>query len=56
LTARREFVAWLTLQLRGCLRRQGATIIGSGEPRICAQGKPVLFLYPKDFLGTLEQA
>jgi methylmalonyl-CoA/ethylmalonyl-CoA epimerase len=38
---------------------QGARILGSGEPKIGAHGKPVLFLHPKDFCGTLielEQA
>ncbi len=37
----------------------GARILGSGEPKIGAHGKPVLFLHPKDFSGTLielEQA
>jgi methylmalonyl-CoA/ethylmalonyl-CoA epimerase len=37
----------------------GARILGDGEPRIGAHGKPVLFLHPKDFAGTLielEQA
>ncbi|MFV2091860.1 MAG: methylmalonyl-CoA epimerase [Hyphomicrobiales bacterium] len=37
----------------------GARIIGDGEPSIGAHGKPVLFLHPKDFCGTLlelEQA
>lgn len=37
----------------------GATILGSPEPKIGAHGKPVLFLHPKDFCGTLieiEQA
>lgn len=37
----------------------GARVLGSGEPRIGAHGKPVLFLHPKDFCGTLieiEQA
>ena len=37
----------------------GARILGDGEPRIGAHGKPVLFLHPKDFCGTLleiEQA
>lgn len=33
----------------------GARILGSGEPRIGAHGKPVLFLHPKDFLGTLVE-
>jgi len=31
----------------------GARILGDGEPRIGAHGKPVLFLHPKDFCGTL---
>lgn len=37
----------------------GARILGSGEPKTGAHGKPVLFLHPKDFCGTLielEQA
>lgn len=44
---------------RDRLMGQGARILGSGEPRIGAHGKPVLFLHPKDFAGTLielEQA
>jgi methylmalonyl-CoA/ethylmalonyl-CoA epimerase len=47
------------LAARDRLRAEGATITGSGEPRIGAHGKPVIFLHPKDFLGTLielEQA
>lgn len=32
---------------------QGARILGDGEPKIGAHGKPVLFLHPKDFCGTL---
>ncbi len=38
---------------------KGARVLGDGEPRIGAHGKPVLFLHPKDFCGTLielEQA
>ena len=35
------------------LRAQGARVLGSGEPKIGAHGKPVLFLHPKDFNGTL---
>jgi methylmalonyl-CoA/ethylmalonyl-CoA epimerase len=31
----------------------GARVLGGGEPRIGAHGKPVLFLHPKDFCGTL---
>ena len=41
------------------LKRSGARILGDGEPKIGAHGKPVLFLNPKDFAGTLielEQA
>lgn len=41
------------------LRGAGARVLGDGEPRIGAHGKPVLFLHPKDFEGTLielEQA
>jgi methylmalonyl-CoA/ethylmalonyl-CoA epimerase len=37
----------------------GARVLGSGEPTIGAHGKPVLFLHPADFCGTLielEQA
>ena len=32
---------------------QGATITGDGEPKMGAHGKPVIFLHPKDFNGTL---
>ena len=38
---------------RDTLKAAGARVIGSGEPRIGAHGKPVLFLHPKDFCGTL---
>ena len=31
----------------------GARVLGDGEPKIGAHGKPVLFLHPKDFNGTL---
>jgi methylmalonyl-CoA/ethylmalonyl-CoA epimerase len=44
---------------RDRLRAQGARVLGDGEPRQGAHGKPVLFLQPKDFCGTLielEQA
>jgi methylmalonyl-CoA/ethylmalonyl-CoA epimerase len=44
---------------RDRLLSQGARVLGSGEPKIGAHGKPVLFLHPKDFCGTLlelEQA
>lgn len=35
------------------LKAEGATILGSGEPSIGAHGKPVIFIHPKDFNGTL---
>ena len=38
---------------RDQLRRQGARVLGDGEPKTGAHGKPVLFLHPKDFTGTL---
>ena len=44
---------------RDRLVNSGARVLGSGEPKIGAHGKPVLFLHPKDFNGTLielEQA
>ena len=47
------------LAARDRLVAAGARILGDGEPRIGAHDKPVLFLHPKDFCGTLielEQA
>jgi len=44
---------------RDRLLSEGARVLGDGEPRTGAHGKPVLFLHPKDFQGTLlelEQA
>ena len=38
---------------RDRLSSEGARVLGSGEPRTGAHGKPVLFLHPKDFCGTL---
>ena len=35
------------------LKRAGARVLGDGTPEIGAHGKPVLFLSPKDFAGTL---
>ncbi len=40
---------------RDQLTKTGARVLGSGEPRIGAHGKPVLFLHPKDFYGTLVE-
>ena len=41
------------LAARDKLKAQGARVLGDGEPRTGAHGKPVLFLHPKDFNGTL---
>jgi methylmalonyl-CoA/ethylmalonyl-CoA epimerase len=38
---------------RDKLRQDGARVLGNGEPAPGAHGKPVLFLHPKDFAGTL---
>jgi methylmalonyl-CoA/ethylmalonyl-CoA epimerase len=40
-------------EARDRLVAQGARVLGQGEPKIGAHGKPVLFLHPKDFCGTL---
>ena len=40
---------------RDQLRAQGARVLGDGEPKVGAHGKPVLFLHPKDFCGTLVE-
>ena len=41
------------LAARDKLQATGARVLGGGEPKIGAHGKPVLFLHPKDFTGTL---
>ncbi len=38
---------------RDKLKAEGARVLGDGEPKVGAHGKPVLFLHPKDFCGTL---
>ncbi len=38
---------------RDRLKSEGARVLGTGEPKIGAHGKPVLFLHPKDFNGCL---
>jgi len=43
------------LAARDRLLAAGARVLGSGEPKIGAHGKPVLFLHPKDFCGTLVE-
>lgn len=40
---------------RDKLVAEGARVLGDGEPKIGAHGKPVLFLHPKDFCGTLTE-
>ena len=37
------------------LRKCGARVLGDGRPKIGAHGKPVVFLHPKDFCGTLVE-
>jgi len=41
------------LAARDKLQAEGARVLGDGEPKPGAHGKPVLFLHPKDFCGTL---
>jgi len=41
------------LAARDQLSQSGARVLGDGRPKIGAHGKPVLFLHPKDFQGTL---
>ena len=43
------------LAARDKLLADGARVLGSGEPKFGAHGKPVLFLHPKDFNGTLVE-
>lgn len=43
------------LAARDQLKATGARVLGDGNPKIGAHGKPVLFLHPKDFLGTLTE-
>ncbi|MAH87780.1 MAG: methylmalonyl-CoA epimerase [Kiloniella sp.] len=40
---------------RNHLLAQGARVLGDGEPKVGAHGRPVLFLHPKDFCGTLVE-
>ena len=43
------------LAARDRLKAAGARVLGDGEPKNGAHGKPVLFLHPKDFCGTLVE-
>lgn len=40
---------------RDRLRAEGLRVLGDGEPKVGAHGKPVLFLHPKDMAGTLVE-
>ncbi|MBT5519735.1 MAG: methylmalonyl-CoA epimerase, partial [Rhodospirillales bacterium] len=43
------------VKARDHLVAEGARVLGDGEPKIGAHGKPVLFLHPKDMCGTLVE-
>jgi methylmalonyl-CoA/ethylmalonyl-CoA epimerase len=43
------------LAARDQLQASGARVLGTGKPAIGAHGKPVIFLHPKDFCGTLVE-
>ena len=43
------------LAARDQLKAKGARVLGDGNPKIGAHGKPVLFLHPKDFNGALVE-
>ena len=43
------------LAARDHLKTSGARVLGDGNPKTGAHGKPVLFLHPKDFFGTLVE-
>lgn len=43
------------LVARDRLKADGLRVLGTGEPKIGAHGKPVLFLHPKDFNGCLVE-
>jgi methylmalonyl-CoA/ethylmalonyl-CoA epimerase len=43
------------LAARDHLKASGARVLGDADPKIGAHGKPVLFLHPKDFCGTLVE-
>ncbi|MBS0334496.1 MAG: methylmalonyl-CoA epimerase [Proteobacteria bacterium] len=40
---------------RDAMREKGATVLGTGEPRIGAHGVPVIFVHPKDMGGVLVE-
>lgn len=43
------------IEARDRMKSEGARVLGDGEPKTGAHGKPVLFLHPKDFCGTLVE-
>ena len=43
------------IEARARLKSSGARVLGDGEPKIGAHGKPVIFLHPKDFNGCLVE-
>ena len=43
------------IAVRDRLKAGGARVLGDGEPKMGAHGKPVLFLHPKDFSGALVE-
>jgi methylmalonyl-CoA/ethylmalonyl-CoA epimerase len=43
------------LQARDAMRARGATVLGTGEPRMGAHGVPVIFVHPKDTGGVLVE-
>ena len=43
------------LAARDAMRAKGATVLGTGEPRIGAHGVPVIFVHPKDMGGVLVE-
>ncbi|MER2534659.1 MAG: methylmalonyl-CoA epimerase [Rhizobiaceae bacterium] len=43
------------ISARDRMKAAGARVLGDGEPKTGAHGKPVIFLHPKDFLGTLVE-
>ena len=47
--------ARLAIAARDHLKASGLRVLGNGEPKIGAHGKPVLFLHPKDFNGCLVE-
>jgi len=40
---------------RDAMRAKGATVLGTGEPRMGAHGVPVIFVHPKDSGGVLVE-